>query len=364
MDRTSKQIQRLIYSLILVVFIMFESAAAAGEIDVPLIPSLFEADCPVTVENDWVSFEIDKRAKVLIKLPGVAEVFIDYEAEGYFRLEYITATPSEYKIDPKFLIGYPLSKGKGSLKINFRHTLNWSDKTYPLLMLEGTGKFTIKKLKAVTVSDLSDYRPEKNSAFFWRPENMRSNLMNFITPVYWDFSRKVLWTSLLGTIFLVTVLAFSLFCFYRKQSVMRYLPAIALSFTLVSGLHFAVRFVPMVNGRFYLPEKEKIKKYYPLPELGQLVATAIDNTRNEDIVVVMTGKGDWFAKKAVCFNLPTLSCVFQKRRDGQYWGLHRSINAWPKEINMIVYYNSDESLPSGYDKIYQLNKNVFMAKKR
>lgn len=359
-----KQIRHLICPLIIILFTFFALPAYAGTVDVPLIHSLFKADCPVTVESDRISFEIDKRAKVLLKLPGVAEVHIDYEADGYFRLEYITATPSEYKIDPKFLIGYPLSKGKGSLKINFRHTLNWSPETYPLLMLEGTGTFTIRKLKAVTVSGLSDYRSEKNSAFFWRPENMRSNLMNFITPVYWNFSEKVLWTHILGAAFALSVLALFVFCYIYAKNPMKYLPWISAFFVLTFSLHYMVGFVQMVNGSFYLSSSEKIRKYFPVPELGQLVIAAKEKTRPGDKVGVISEKGAWFAGKAVCFYLTPIDCGAYDSSRNRYFGAVWFPRFRPSEINVIVSYNSDKSLSPDYATVYRLNKNVFIARRK
>lgn len=360
-----KRILLLIYYLIPVLFVMFRSPVAAGTIDVSLVPSLFSADCPVTAVGDGVSFDIDRRATILIKLAGVAQAHIGYRAEGYFRLDYATARRSRYEIDPDFLVGGTLQKGRARVKLDLRRTYDWSPETFALLLIEGTGRFTIESLRVVTLPDPSRYEPVKNSTFFWRPENMRPNLMNFITPVYWDFSKKILWTKLLGTIFLVTVLALAIFCFYRKQNVMRYLPAIALLFMLASGLHFAVRFMPMINGRFYLTEKEKIKKYYPLPELGQLVVAARENTQPGDKVAVMTQTRDWFAKKTLCFNLFPVKCAYYKPGDKYYYGL----SEFPKyfeasNTDVIVSYNSHNAIPSRFEKVYQLNDNVFIARRK
>lgn len=355
---------RLICSINLALLVAVASPALAGIVDVPLEPFLFETNCSTTSKNGFVSFEIDKNANILVKLPGVAEVHIDYEADGFFRVDYATVS-AKYEIDPKFLTGYTLSKGRGKLKLNMRRTINWSDKTFPLLMLSGSGKFTIRKLEVVTVSALSDYRTEKNSAFFWRPETLRSSLMNFITPVYWNVSRKILLTNILGAAFIATITALFLFCLIRRKNVMKYLPGVSLFFALVFGAHFIVRFIPMLNGGFYLSGDEKIKRYYPLPELGQLVVSAKEKTWPADKVFVMAGDNDWFAKKAICFNIAPVTCAYsQKRRTCCFGLLKWEFLFTVPEADVIVYYNSNEPLPADFAKVYELNKNVFIARKR
>lgn len=347
---------------------LFYGTAAAGIIEVPPIETLYQTEAEVTAGDGGVTFDIDKKAAILVKLKGVAEISFDYHSDGYFRLDYLTSSGLIHKIDPYFLMGRPLFKGEGQLRLNFRRTINWGPDTYPLLIFSGTGTFTIKNLVVETVTDLSSYEPSKNSAFFWRPEALRSSMVGFITPVYWDFNKKVMWTNVLSFFYFFAVTALVITVFLGRPNLSRYLQKISLIFMLIFGLHFAVRFLPMVHWGFYLPASEKIKKYYPLPELGQLTATAREIIKPEDNVLVL---GDeWFSPKVICFNIAPVNCSIYDPRGWKRVGSlkHRGIEIISDmkslDSNVIVSFNSSYEMPTGFKKIYELNKNAFIAEKK
>jgi len=360
-------------------FFLFTAPSLSATIDIPSIPSLYVTNSSKSLSNGGVLFDIDKRTTILIKLPGVAKVGFDYVSDGYFRLSHSATAQSAYKIDPYFLMGRSVLKGKGRLKLDMRNALQWSPDNLPLLILEGTGKFTIKNLKAQTVSKTTAYKSEKNSAFFWRPETLRSSLMNSITPIYWDFSKKILWPKMLGGLFFVLLLSMAVLAVLFRKNLYRFLPEISLVFMLAFGLHFIIRFMPMVHWQFYLTNSEKTGKYYPIPEFGQLAAASLKIIKPEDNVVVFTEEGDWFSPKAACFNIAPVNCIYYAPGNGKYYRLIDK-HERPKSINLsvvdapiknlskhdaVISYNASYfKLPDEYKKVYELNKNVFIAVKR
>lgn len=359
-------------------FILY-TPAVAGTIDVPLIPSLFVSSAHKTFTDGAVSFDIDRHATILIKLPGLAEVGFDYEVDGFFRLEYVTVEQSKYKVYPSFVIGRTLKKGHGRLELNLRHTFLWSPETFPLLILQGTGRFTMKTLKAVTVSNPTAYRSEKNSAFFWRPEVFRSSLMNFITPIYWDFSRRISWPMVLGVVSLFSLLLMLALEYYFSVKLARFLPELSLIFILIFSVHFITKFIPMVHWKFFLTSNDKIRNYYPIPEFGHLAAASREIVKKTDKVVVFTEYGDWFSPKALCFNIAPVSCTYfvpgvntyvsmpvRYRHEYKEPGRKPNVNYSDIEkFDVMVLYNSPYvELPPDFQKIYELNKNVLVAVKR
>lgn len=345
---------------------MLYGNAIAGSISVPLIDSLFETDTVKSVVDGGISFNVDKRADIRIKLSGVSEVSIDYNAEGYFYLNHISAVGSNYKINPLFLMGRPLTYGKGNLKLDFRRTLRWSPDSFPVLFIMGTGRFTVTNVEVATVSDPSEYSNNKNRAFFWRPEIQRPTTVNSLTPVYWNVTKKTSWTKTLGVFFLIAIFAVTILAsFLRLNRIYRYIPKLSLFFILIFSVHFAIRFVPMVNSGFFLSSDEKIKKYLPIPELGLLVAAAREKADKDDKVIVMKEKGDWFTPMAICFNIAPVYCS-QYSPEGESYRPNpvviRRID--PSHISMIVSYNSDYEMPKDYEKVFELNRNVFIARKK
>lgn len=360
-------------------FFLFTTPSLSATIDIPSIPSLYVTNSAKSLRYGGVLFDVDKRTTILIKLPGVAKVGFDYVSDGYFRLSHATTAQSAYKIDPYFLMGRSVLKGKGRLELDMRNTLQWSPDKLPLLILEGTGKFTIKNLTAQTVAKPTAYRSEKNSAFFWRPETLRASLMNSITPIYWNFSKKILWPKLLGNLFFVLLLSMAVLAVLFGKNLYRFLPEISLVFMLAFGLHFIIRFIPMVHWQFYLTNSEKTEKYYPIPEFGQLAAASRKIIKPADSVVVFTERGDWFSPKAACFNIAPANCTYYAPDDGKYYRLidkHKrprsidysvaaaAVKNLSKHDAVISYSASYFKLPDEYKKVYELNKNVFIAVKR
>lgn len=353
--------------------------AIASVIDVPVEPALFVSTADKTIKDGVITFDVDRYATILIALPGLAEVEFDYEADGYFRMEYVTVARHKYNIYPAYAIGRTLEKGAGHLRLNLRHTVLWSPDTFPLLILHGTGRFTMKSIKAMTVSSPAAYRSEKNSAFFWRPETFRSSLMNFITPVYWDFSRRISWPMVLGSAALLSLLVISSWAFFTGVKQTKLIREISLIFMLVFSVHFIIKFIPMIHWQFFLSSNDKIRNYYPVPEFGRLAAASREIVKKTDRVVVFTGYGDWFSPKALCLNIAPVSCAYfvpgvnsyvskplRYRHEYKKPADKTVINYSDiKKFDVVILYNAPYvELPADFKKIYELNKNVLIAGKR
>lgn len=357
----NRSIKRRLYLTIVIALITVRPFASAATVDIPPLLSLFETKTDKTIKKGGIAFDIDKRAVILLKLPHIANVMFDYEADGYFRLNYTTVKEGGYRVANHLLMARSLMKGKGHLDLDLRYTANWSPESYPLLIVEGTGQFLIKNIKATAISDPSVYRTEKNRAFFWRPEVVRVTTVNFLTPVYWDFTRNIHWPAVLGGLFLITVSGILVLKYFRKFPVEKYLPAVSIIFILVYSIHFVIKFTPVINAAPFLSSNEKVRKYSLRPEFGQLLAAAREMVKPDDRVVFAGEERDWLSPEATCFNLAPTKCVFYSPDSNEYAGIGKATKLKASEINVVVSYNSSYELPPGFVKKYELNKNAYIA---
>ena len=340
--------------------LFFSVPTAALSQELRLNPSMFETTSRLQIDDNQAVLDITRNAALLIKIPLVAELHFNYEAEGYFRLDYISSEGRIFKIEPKFMLGKPLRQS-GRLKLDLRQTLLWSPKTYPALLLTGTGKFTIRNMKIVYVNDSSEYLEGKNSKLFWRPEVLRSSLMNFMTPVYWDYSRKLLWTPLLGIFYIVSIIAFAVYGFVKNRNIRKHAVNISLLFVALYGFQFLVRFAPMVNARFYMSTEQKIKRYYPIPEVAQLIYALKQHAREDDKVKVVVDDSDWFSSRSICYNLEPVDCM--SNHPSNRWEINQYRRLKPEELTLFVSYYSGDQPPSGFHEVYRMNKDVFIYRK-
>ena len=357
----NRSIKRRLYLIIAIALITASPFASAATVDIPPLLMLFETKTNKTIIKGGVAFDIDKRAVILFKLPHIAQVMFDYEADGYFRLNYTTVKEGGRRVAHYLLMAQSLMKGKGHLDLNLRYTTNWSPESYPLLIVEGTGRFLIKNIRFTSVVDPSEYRKEKNRAFFWRPEVVRVTTINFLTPVYWDFARNIHWPAVLGGLFLITVSGILVLKYFRKIPVEKYLPAVSIIFILVYSIHFVIKFTPVINAAPFLSSNEKLRKYSFRPEFGQLLAAAREMVKSDDRVLFAGEERDWLSPEATCFNLAPTKCVFFSPDSNEYAGIGEATKLNASEINVVVSYNSSYELPPGFVKMYELSKNAYIA---
>ncbi len=355
-------ISSAVIGLVLTLFLPV-APVSAGKIDLGPIASIWKSDTRKKISGEVITFEVDKRANVMIDLPKISKVSFDYETDGHFMLLY-TAVEKRKDPDPLFMQYERIRKGKGRVDLDFRRTIDWSPESRPFLVLEGTGNFSIKNATINVVSSLEEFRKEKNSALFWVPERVMNTSVNYTTPVYWDYSRKIPFADFLGLIFLfLLVMSFFASLFYRQFDIKKFAIALSLVLTFVYSLHFAVRFLPMINAGPLASANERIKENYFNPEFGIITAKAREMVKGSDIVAVSAGKANWILKNAVCFNLEPVECVFYQQGSEELHGLRGDTIGF-SEVNILVAYNPDNAMPAGYEKIYELNKNVYIARKR
>ena len=327
------------------------------------------AQVPVSVEDNGVSLDIDKRGSLILTTANVATVTFDYETDGNFLVTTAAVFSPGDAVDSEFNERKKVWSGKGQLTFDFRRTKGWAPGCRPLLVLEGTGKFRIENLVITTPVNLNDYSKEKASAFFWGPVNIWHTTINFITPVYWDIGKKINFSEFLGIFYLVlvalTILAGLFIKNVRKERVVIWL---SLAGVFIFALHFTIRFAPSINFSVIDSNEEKIKRNYYRPEFGIFAAKARETFKPDDVVAVMVENGDWLAREELCFNITPIKCVYWDSENntmlGIPWGdLPNYVTAEREEINAIAYFNSALPLPDGFKKVFEQNKNVFLARK-
>ncbi len=336
---------------------------SAGKIDLGSVASIWKSDTRKKINGEVITFEVDKRANVMVDLPRISEVSFDYETDGHFMLLYF-AVEKQKDPDPLYMQYKRIRKGKGRVDLDFRRTIDWSPESRPHLVLKGTGNFSITNATINTVSSIEEFIKEKNSALFWVPERVMNTSVNYTTPVYWDYFRNIAFADILGLIFLLLLVAsFFARLFYRPFDIKKAAITLSLVLTFVYSLHFTVRFLPMINAGPLASANERIKENYFYPEFGIITAKAREMVKGSDIVAVFAGKGNWILKNTVCFNLEPVKCVFYEEGSVELAGL-RAGRIGFSEVNILVAYNPDNAIPAGYEKIYELNKNVYIARKR
>lgn len=339
-------------------------SALATTINIPIAENTFYTNTQKRIENRQIEFEIDKRATIYVDLKNISEINIDYISGGLFRINHLTAYNKNIKLNPQLLMGKSIKKGMGRLTLNYRRNFNWSVAGTPVIFLEGTGNFTITKISVETIADAGIAIKESNSALFWRPEVIRLSTINYLTPTYWNYNKNIYWTSFLSMLYFALLLILYLYGKKYNIDIKRYVPFISLLFIFVFSSQFIIRFIPAVNWKLYLSSNEKIRSYYLRPEFGQLTATAKEITGRTETIAIAVEKGDWFSPEAFCFNMLPVKCLFYKKNQYKLSGLGKSIVTNKSDIDLIAYYNFDGNIPENFNKIFSLNKNVFIARKK
>ncbi len=350
-----------LFALLLVLYGTANSAA----ITLPPLPELWKADSAKEALPDGVSFLINKKANVLLTVPNVKTISLDYISEGLFEIEYVSIKEG---VEPfrihRFVRGFSVQKGKGTLFFDFRHTENWGEGSFPLLLIHGNGKLSFKNVKISSYKRGADMNQEKDRAFFWMPERYSHHSVNLITSVLWSYTKKISFGTVLGSVLILFSIVIGVTGYLtRKDTFKKFFPALSLVFMLIFTFHFAWRFLPAVNFGILLSTDEKIKRYYDLPEFGQIVAAARNIIDPSDKVLVMAGRKDWFSPQAACFNIVPSRCVYYWNGK-KYYGIRDITKMQPDELNTIVYFNGSHDVPFEFEKVWELNKNVFIGRRK
>ncbi len=350
-----------LFALLLVLY----GTANSGAITPPPLPELWKTDSVKEALPDGVSFLINKKASVLLNIPNIKTIALDYVSEGYFRIDYISQKEGAASIRiPRFVRGFSILKGKGSLFFDFRHTENWGEGSFPLLLIHGNGQLSFKNVEVSSYERGANLVKEKDRAFFWMPERYSHDSVNLITDIFWSYTKKISFGFVLGSAFLLLSLIIGVAGYFtRKNSLKIVFPALSIIFVMIFTSHFTWRFLPAVNMGIHLSTDEKIKRYYDLPEFGQLVAAARNIIAPSDKVLVMAGRQDWFSPQATCFNIVPTKCVYYWNGK-KYYGIRDITKMQPDELDTIVYFNGDGEMPFELEKVWELNKNVFIGRRK
>lgn len=352
--------------VILAIFYAPSSEAFTGGVERPPTEKIWQSDSVKRIEKDGVTFEIDKNARILLNLPKLKRLKLEYSADGYFKLEYVSHKKGFPLLSYNpFLRGFALRKGEGELVIDLRHTENWGIDSLPVLFIRGNGKLKIKKLVTETISpDDGPVAYQKDTAFFWMPERYTHTSVNSITPVFWSYSDKIFFTSVLAVLYGIA-LALLYLLSTRKKSIAfsKLLPAVSALFAFIFMTHFGLRFYPTLHAGLFLSPEEKRESYYIEPELGPVINAARKHLTTANRVIVIGRDDDWFAKESICFHISDRECGFLKSEE-IYLGLSYVDKVTWETADAVVSYNSREEPDFDYRKVWELNDNVFIGTKR
>ena len=349
---------------IIVCSFAFAVPGNSAEFKIPPIKGLYISPAGLSIKDEKVVLNIDKNAYLLLKVPHLSQLNIKYSTDSTFLIRYTTIIEPVYVIKPHMLFSMKVRKGDGELHINLKDTINWEYDSYPFLIIEGTGKLVFEQVSGFVTSDRLSIKKEKDRAFFWRPEQVRPMTMNSLSPVYWSYTRGYLWPDVLAIFFCVIAIPVTFILYLNGRDFRKAFTIISIITVIIFNVHFLIRFLPIVNVGFYLPNQEKIRQYYFREDFGNLVAKARETVHSSDKVAFMGAERDWFSKEALCFNLAPTPCVYYKPEIQKLTGLMDVYGIRSSDINIVVSYNSDYPLPPGFKKIITFNKNSFIAGKK
>lgn len=343
---------------------VFAGNSNSDEIKIPPVKGLYITEGDLSIKDNKIVLKVDKNAYLIIKVPHLWQLKIKYSTNSAFLFHYTTVTEPIYTIKPHMLFSQKIRKGDGEILINLKDTINWEYDSYPYIIIEGTGTLVFDEVHAFVVSNKSSIEKEKNRAFFWRPEQVRSMSMNFLTPVYWKYTSSTFWPDVLAVLFLIVAVPVALVSFIKGKGIRKTFITLSIVTVIIFNMHFLVRFIPIVNVGFYLPNQEKIRKYYYREDFGNLIAKTRETVVASDKVAFMGSETDWFSKEALCFNIAPTPCVYYQPGNKKLAGLMDAYWVKSSDINVIVSYNSQYELPAEFEKTIIQNKNSFIAKKR
>lgn len=354
----------MFFITVLIISFAFALSGYSAEIKIPPVKGLYITPADLSLRDEKVVLEIDKNAYLLLKVPHLSQLNIKYTSDSSFLIHYTTVIEPVYVIKPHMLFSMKIREGDDEIHINLKDTINWDYDSYPYLIIEGTGKLILETVSGSVVSDKSSIKKEKDRAFFWRHEQIRSMSMNFLTPVYWSYTSGYLWPDVLALLFFVIAIPVTSISYFNGKDFRKSFTTISIITVIIFNAHFIIRFIPVVNFGFYLPNKEKIRKYYFRDDFGNLVADAMEMVNTSDKAAFMGPQRDWFAKETLCFNIAPTPCVYYEPDSKKLKGLMDVYGIESSDINVVVSYNSDYLLPPGFKKILIQNKNSFIARKK
>lgn len=341
---------------------------AMREVDLPAIASGFLATAELYRTAQGIEVFADGRTVLVLPLPGTQELELDYQAAGPTLLTFgnhdgvteinPTARPWRYR---------RLVNGRGTLRLDLRQAGGFTVSTRPYLVLQGTGRFTLARLRARPLpADREAVLEGFDRALLWAPNAIDHTTINLLETPMWSASRGIHLYAVLGVAFLALTAAVLLGLRALRG---RWRPRLALAAGALAAVAagdgvFLAKVLPALDLSVELDPEARIRENYAFdPQAGALAALARATLRPDERVGVACPSYNWYARELFCFNLAPRRCVFADPGQPVHAGLSGVDRLRPDELDAIVSFQSDEPLPPGFVRVAQVGPRAFVARR-
>jgi len=341
----------------------------ARELPIPVLESQLASSVASRRVADGIALPVQGETGLVIPLPGVEALEIQYRSTGTLQITWTTTTvdhaPAPFET-PWHHERVP--PGRGRLVFDLRTTPHWRADRLPYFLLEGSGEFTVTgvRVRLATGDPATDTR-SFDEAIRWSPIRLDHATVNRLGPPVWTASRGVLLLLVLGIAFLVGAVggALAWLGFRKRWRPAPFLAVAGVACALAADGVFLVRAWPMLAFPPRLAAEDRLANDFALgPELGELTALARRSLRPGDRVGVQAKEPDWFAWETICFHLAPRPCVKVVPGATTYEGLSGVKHLTPGELDAVVYLHAGVPLLPGFGPAESLGPEAFVARRR
>jgi hypothetical protein len=368
-------VPRLVLAPVLVALLPLAALAREPleEIPLPQLAASLQTSTPGTLSARGLDFNIGPEGAILVlPLPGREMVELSVVTDSIFTMTYAALTRRGERLHGS-IFGPPwryvtLSPGAATLRLDLFRTAQWSPESLPVLKFDGAGRVTISHVRAVAAPGSTEAASEaRDRDVFWAPESIGQTTINYLTPRMWSVSANVYLDEILAGVFfaVAAVVLVASRLFRGRFAPAAALAAAALVATLASDASFLAGFLSVANTSLTLDADARIRAGYPFaPELGALSALARHTARSDERVGVMVRPTDWFLAQTLCFNLAPRRCVRMEPGQAEYAGISGVTHLRDDEIDVIVSFTGDATLPAGFVPVARLTPRALIARRR
>jgi hypothetical protein len=312
-----------------------------------------------------VSFLVDARRHVLLPLPGVQELELDYQVDGGpLLLTWCAATDGQYEPFGWYWRHQPLQPGRGRVRLDMRITSRYRPDSTPLLVLHGNGRITFTGLRVLGPEATAEaHWAAIDSARRLAPESFGHITFNSLAPSMWSVSRGANLHERLGAAF-VALAATGLLGAWAVRRRWRpgapLLAAVVVAVAL-SDLHAAWKLAPPWRLAPHLDPEARLRDGYPFaPEAAALAVAARAAIPAGASVMVLSAGGDWFSPRVLCFQLAPRRCVIAHGQEPAA-GLSGVDQLGDLEVGAVVSINAGTEPPPGFAAVARTSPRGFVA---
>jgi len=341
------------------------------EVPVQALAGAAKSNVPLAASGLGLEVPVETASILLLALQGAEELEMEYQASGILLLTFLTVDSSarslpDHRGPPYRYVRVP--PGRGRLDLDLLSAPHWSRTGIPYLLLEGSGRFTITRLRyRPSPSDRASVREALDRAVFFAPLPIGYTTVNILEPPYWSYAEGSFLYDRLGAAFLILagILILGYLLARRRSPPAPALALAALAVAAPADLLFLGKLARAAPLSVHLDPEVRIRENYAYaPKLGALAALARATLRPDDRVAVEGHGPDWFAPEALCFNLAPRRCVTIRPGEREYLGLAGVDRLRPDEIDAIVSIDADRPLPDGFSKVAEVSDNTYVARRR